>query len=401
MGLHQGLLSVAPPVKSPLILPVILLLAALHTAADPLVIFFIDPTFDEYSGDAMLVCTPGGEHYLVDGGMFTDYPPAWDCGLERVLPLLDSLGVTYLDGMVATHPDADHIGGLISVLDSIPVGTVWDSGWPYSGTWTYQQFLSAVWSNGADYVTPRRGDLLDWGSELTVEVVHPVEPLDPASTNNASITFRLSYGDHSFMFTGDLEAEGGEDDILAALAAGTIDDVTSDVLKVGHHGSYTSTSDEWLDALNPSVACIEVGAGNPYGHPHWEVIARLQSRGITIYRTDLHGTFYLASDGDSLYYNSLPPSGEGGVETDRLIVYPSPVTSTATFAWDAGVSGGTIRVYNLLGEIVYESQAGGGSHTWDLHAPSGGYFVSPGLYLVRLEPEGGGQTWEEFFAVSR
>jgi competence protein ComEC len=368
--------------------------------ADPLIVFFIDPTYDEYSGDAMLVCTPGGEHYLIDGGMFTDYPPEWDCGLQRILPLLDSLGVTSLEGIVATHPDADHIGGLISVLDSIPVGTVWDSGWPYGSTWTYEQFLTAVWNNSADYVTPRRGDMLDWGPELVVEVIHPVEPLDPSSTNNASITFRLTYEDVSFLFTGDLETDGGEDVVLAAVGAGIIDDISADVLKVGHHGSSTSTGNSWLDTVAPLVACVEVGAGNPYGHPHWEVVYRLESRNITIHRTDLEGTFYLSTEGDSIYYNSLPSSGGGGVETDEFIAYPSPAVSSITFAWEASVvPGGTLRVYNLLGEVVYEAPVSGGLHLWNLSVADG--FASPGLYLARLEPEGGGMTCEEYFAVLR
>jgi len=368
--------------------------------ADPLVVFFIDPGFEEYSGDAALVCTPEGRHYVIDGGMFTNYPPAWDCGLERILPLLDSLDVTYLDGIVGTHPDADHIGGLISVLDSIPVGTVWDSGWPYASTWTYEQFLSAVWNNGADYVIPRRGDILNWVSELAVEVIHPVEPLDPASTNNASITIRFTYGEVSFLFTGDLETNGGEDVILAALASGIIDDISADVLKVAHHGSSSSTCDAWLDAVNPSIACIEVGSGNPYGHPHWEVLNRLESRNITIHRTDLEGTFYLSSDGDSLYYNILPPGGEGssGV-VDEFIVYPNPALSTASFAWntESGLAG-ELRVYNLLGELVLSTQISGGVYQWDLAV--GGSYASPGLYMAVLELEGG-VICEEYFAVSR
>ena len=378
-----------------------ILLACSPAGADPLVVFFIDPTFDEYSGDAMLVCTPEGNHYLIDGGMWSDYPPVWDCGLERVLPLLDSLGVSYLEGIVATHPDADHIGGLISVLDSLPVGTVWDSGWPYGGSWIYQDFLTAVWNNGADYVTPRRGDIIDWGDELTVEVIHPVDPLDPSSTNNASIVIRLTYGNVSFIFTGDLETEGGEDDILAAVAAGTIDDISADVLKVAHHGSYTSTSNAWLAQVQPSIGCIEVGAGNPYGHPHWEVLNRLQSWGVTVYRTDLLGTFYLATDGDSIYFDSMPESGGGGgFEGAGLVAYPSPATSSVTFAWDTAYGdSGDLRVYNLLGEAVLEADVYGGSFLWNLAVPDG--YISPGLYMVLLELEGGGTTWEEYFAVAR
>ena len=154
--------------------------------------------------------------------------------------------------------------------------------------------------------------------------------------------------------------------------------------------------------MAPSVACIEVGTGNPYGHPHWEVIYRLESRNITIHRTDLEGTFYLSTEGDSLYYDTLPPAGGGGggPEVDGFIAYPSPAVSSITFAWETQQgSGGTLRIYNLLGEIVYETPVSGGSHLWDLSVTDG--YASPGLYLALLELEGGGPLCEEYFAVLR
>jgi beta-lactamase superfamily II metal-dependent hydrolase len=266
-------------------------------------VFFIDPSYGSLSGDAILLRTPGNSYYLIDGG---NRNSTWSCGEDRILPLLDSLGVTELDGIVATHPHADHIGGLIAVLDSLPVGTVWDSGYPYT-TQTYYEYLDAIDANGSDFVTPRRGDLLDWDGLLTVECLHPVEPLtanggDPV--NNASIVLRVTLGDASFLFTGDLETDGGEEVILQALAQGDIDDITADVLKVGHHGSNTSTSYAWLQAVQPSIAAIEVGIGNPYGHPHPTIIQRLENYGAEIHRTDLEGTFILTTDGSSIAVHS-------------------------------------------------------------------------------------------------
>jgi len=261
-----------------------------------LTVFFIDPGYGSLSGDAILLRTPGNGWYLIDGG---DRNSSWSCGEDRILPLLDSLGVRELDGIVATHPHADHIGGLIAVLQEIPVGTVWDSGYPYT-TQTYEDYLEAVVANGCDFVEPNRGDLLDWDGLLTVECLHPVDPTtcdggDPV--NNASIVLRITFGDVSMLFTGDLETDGGEEVILEALAEGIIDDLTADVLKVGHHGSGTSTSQAWLDAVQPSIAAIEVGIGNTYGHPDAAVIQRLVSFGADIYRTDLDGTFLLTTDG--------------------------------------------------------------------------------------------------------
>ena len=367
-------------------------------SSDPLVVFFIDPSYGEYSGDAMLVCTPGDRHFVIDGGMYTSYPPAWDCGEQRVLPLLDSLGVTYLDGVVGSHQDADHIGGLISVYQSVPVVTAYDSGWPYGGTWTYENYLDAILSNGSDFVTPRRGDQLDWGPELTVETLHPVEPLSPSSTNNSSLVLRLTYGEVSFLFTGDLETNGGEDVILGALSSGIIDDISADVLKVGHHGSVSSTCTQWLAKVNPSVAAICVGSGNPYGHPHTEVVNRLNGRNIDIYRTDLDGTFYISSDGDSIYVNSLPPEQQEPEPPEGFAVYPSPATVQATFSCDSQGGSFDVQVYNLNGEMVFSAGATGGSCTWDLSTDGG--LAAPGLYAAVFITSGG-EPYTEYFTVSR
>ena len=381
--------------------PALLISALLFTATadEPLVVFFIDPTAYDYSGDAMLVRTPGGRHFVIDGGMRSTYFPTWDCGAQRVLPLLDSLEVTYLEGVVGTHQDADHIGGLISVYENMPVGTAYDTGWPYGGTWTYEEYLEAIMENGADYVIPRRGDVLDWGPEITVEVLHPVEPLSPSSTNNSSIVIRLTYDEVSFLFTGDLETNGGEDVVLAALSSGEIDDISADVLKVGHHGSFTSTCTQWLAAVDPSIAAICVGAGNPYGHPHDEVVQRIQGRGIDIYRTDIHGTFYISSDGQGVYYNAMPPEGGDPQPVDGFAVYPSPATAQANFSWDTDRGDEcVISVYNLNGERVLEVRASGGLHTWDLGTEGG--LASPGLYAAVFLPEGG-EPYTEYFTVSR
>jgi beta-lactamase superfamily II metal-dependent hydrolase len=367
-------------------------------AENPLIVYFIDPTYAEYSGDAILVCTPGGRNYVIDAGD-RGYGPLWDCGEERVLPLLDSLGITYLDGAVGTHPHSDHIGGLISVYETVPIVTAYDSGWPYGGSWTYETYLQAIANNGSDLVIPRRGDYFDWGSELTVEVLHPVNPLSPSNMNNSSIVLRLTYEEVSFLFTGDLETNGGEDIILAALSAGIIQDISADVLKVGHHGSHTSTCSQWLTKVNPSIAAICVGAENPYGHPHSEVVNRLSDRNITVYRTDQDGTFYLSSDGENVYYNTMPPDTGGPDPVNAFAVYPSPAISQATFSWniDDGQNC-SIAVYNLNGEKTLDVQASGGLYTWNLSTGSG--VVSPGLYAA-VFTVAGGETFIEYFTISR
>lgn len=371
-------------------------ICAAAAIAAPLTVFFIDPGYAEYSGDAILICTPDGRHYLIDGGdAGTD--PAWDCGASRVLPLLDSLGVAALDGLVATHPHSDHVGGLAEVVRSVPVGQVWDSGWPYPPPPAYAAFLQAVEAAGIPYTVVRRGDELDWGSGLDVEVLHPVDPLDSQSVNNASIVLRVTWQDITFLFAGDIETNGGEDVILQAWQQGTIFSLDADILKVAHHGSVTSTSAAWLSAVDPRWAAIEVGAGNPYGHPHDEVIARLLARGIEVFRTDDDGTFYISTDGEDLFYNSLPPDGEQS--EDGLVVYPSPATGPVAFSWPNDVQASLLRVYNLLGELVFEVSPAAPPAEWDLSI-DGGSLAAPGLYAAVLDLESGGR-WTEYFAISR
>ncbi|GEM_PF-491662 len=366
-------------------------------AREPLVVFFIDPSYDRYSGDAMLVCTPGGRHYVIDGGMMNAGYPSWDCGEERILPILDSLGVTLVDGVVGTHPDADHVGGLISVYRSMPVGTAYDSGWPYGGTWIYRNYLEAIWDNGANFVTPRRGDVLNWGPELQVEVLHPTKRLSQSNTNNASLVIRLTYGETTFLFTGDLETEGGEDAVLAALGTGEIKNISADVLKIAHHGSASSTCPQWLDAVNPAIAAICVGSGNPYGHPSKEILQLLEANGVEVCRTDLIGTFYISTDGKNIYVNEMPPEGSG--RADDFIVYPSPAVSTVNFASDAGSDRvREISVYNLNGERVMYVENPGELHTWDLRVPGG--FASPGLYAAVFTTYGG-ESCRVYFTICR
>lgn len=258
---------------------------------DNLTVFFIDPSYASLSGDAILVRTPGGFNYLIDGG---DYRSYWSCGEDRILPMLDSLGITHLDGILATHPHSDHIGGLSDVIDAIPVDRVWDCGWTGEASSTYEYFLETIESSDAEYIVAGRGMTLDWDPDLVVEVISPEMYPGTGEVNNASIVIHLEYKEVAFLFTGDLQTEDGEDQVLALYDP---EDLKADVLKIGHHGSSDATSNAWLDAVDPSLAAIEVGSGNPYGHPHPELLNRLSSRGIPVYRTDQDGTFVVTTDG--------------------------------------------------------------------------------------------------------
>ncbi|MCK5784931.1 MAG: MBL fold metallo-hydrolase [Candidatus Sabulitectum sp.] len=261
---------------------------------DNLTVFFIDPSHGSLSGDAMLIRTPNGFNYLIDGG---DRRSDWSCGRDRIIPMLDSLGITHLDGIVGTHPHSDHIGGLIAVLEDIPVDRVWDCGWTGDGSATYEDFLNEIQASGAEYIEGNRGMTLDWDPDLEVNILHPQPNPGSGSMNNASILVHITFEDVSFLFTGDLESDGGEDDVLSYYQP---EDLRADILKVGHHGSGDATSNLWLDAVQPSYAAIEVGSGNPYGHPHSELLYRLDERGIPVYRTDQDGTFVITTDGTDI-----------------------------------------------------------------------------------------------------
>lgn len=377
-------------------LPALIILAVCITYSDPLTVFFIDPSFDEYSGDAILICTPDDRHYLIDGGERDD--PYWDCGTARVLPLMDSLGINSLDGIVATHPHSDHIGGLISVLNSVPVDYVWDNGLPYSGS-IYSWYLTAVQNSGAQYSILRRGDVLDWGDELMVEVFHPIDPLSQFSVNSTSIVLRVIYGNCAFLFTGDLESSDGEISILNAVSSGDIENIYAGILKVGHHGSSDASCVNWLAAVDPQIGAIEVGSGNPYGHPHSELLSRLYARDITVYRTDIHGTFFISTDGDSIYYNSLPEEESSEPESSgQLLLYPNPASQNLTINWpENGIV--SVDIYNLLGEKIFSEEISLNTYTWNLQTEDGG-LASPGLYMVTVSASSG-ESWRKCFAIIR
>ncbi len=221
-----------------------------------------------------------------------------DCGerdqYNEVISYIENLGIKRLDYVIVSHPHSDHMGGMSYILDKFDIGLVIMPNVRKELTPTsnaYKRLLEAISENdiAAEFAEAGTSYPLDEG-EITL--LSPVEDYD--DLNNYSVTVKFCYGEDSFLFTGDIEKEA-ENDILESGA-----DVSADVLKAAHHGSSTSTCREFLQAVDPKYAVIEVGEGNDYGHPHKETLKRLEKADILIYRTDILGSIVFVSDGSGL-----------------------------------------------------------------------------------------------------
>jgi competence protein ComEC len=210
---------------------------------------------------------------------------------KNLVTTLKNLGFTRFDDVVGTHPHEDHIGGMDSVINEFNIGTIYMPK-VSANTKTFTDVMQAVKNKGLTVTTPVAGSSFTLGS-ATCTILAP-NSSSYEDLNNFSIVIRLLYGDTSFLFTGDAQIES-EKEMLARNYS-----LQSDVLKVGHHGSSTSTSATFLKAVSPKYAVIEVGQGNDYGHPHQETLDKLKAAGTTVYRTDQNGTITFTSDGSNL-----------------------------------------------------------------------------------------------------
>ncbi|PRR71245.1 ComEC/Rec2 family competence protein [Neomoorella humiferrea] len=234
---------------------------------------------DVGQADSILIQTPAGKAILIDGGNNDD-------GI-KVVNYIKSQAVKELAAVVATHPHEDHIGGLDSVIKEIPVAAVYMPN-AVTTTRTFEDFINAVKASGATRIRARGGVKMDIPG-LSAEFLAP-NSNSYDELNNYSAVLKIAYGNTAFLFTGDAETVSEEE----MLSAGY--NLKADVLKVGHHGSASSTSAAFLKAVAPKYAVISVGKGNDYGHPDPRVLERLQRAGVKIYRTDEHGTVIIVSD---------------------------------------------------------------------------------------------------------
>lgn len=215
---------------------------------------------------------------------------AGDWNSKDVVSYLQSKSIKKLDIVIISHPHADHIGQLEHIMKQFDVDEVWMSGNTASSK-TFQRALEAVLASDANYEEPRAGDVYDVGP-LTLEVLHPSRV--SGKLNEESIAIRFVYGDVAMLLTGDAYKENEREMMKRAST------VKADVLHLGHHGSRTSTDEQFLKAVNPKIAIYSAGKGNSYGHPHAEVVSLVEKQGVKLYGTDVHGTIIVTTDGKTL-----------------------------------------------------------------------------------------------------
>ena len=242
---------------------------------------------DVGQGDAIYIEAPNGNQMLVDGG-----PTANDLlrALGRMMPFYDRS----IDLVLATHPDQDHVGGLPAVLERMNVAGVVTTE-NSSRTGTYTEFEKIISSKHIRRILARKGERFILDNGIVLEILFPDRNVAGWETNTGSIVARLSYGDESFLLTGD--SPQGIEKYLVAKEGGSLH---ATVLKLGHHGSKTSSSREFLSAANPDEAVISAGFKNKYGHPHKEVLDLLTELKIPSVSTITHGTIVFKTDGIDL-----------------------------------------------------------------------------------------------------
>jgi beta-lactamase superfamily II metal-dependent hydrolase len=242
---------------------------------------------DVDQADAELCYLPDGKIVLIDAGNRGDG--------DELVSYLKNKNITKIDYLVATHPHADHIGGISEVIDSFEIGKIFVpkiASNDVPTTKTYEDFLLSVQRKNLKLTAAKAGSTLFEGENYKAECLSPAGD-DYDNLNHYSVTIRLSYGIHSLLFTGDAETVNEKEMLNAGY------NLDSDVLKVGHHGSRSSSSKKFLNAVSPKYAVISCGEGNDYGHPHNETIDALNNlQGLEkYYRTDLDKTIIITLDG--------------------------------------------------------------------------------------------------------
>lgn len=242
---------------------------------------------DVGQADCELIQTPEST-VLIDAGDIG--------GGDAVVAYLKAQGVNRIDLLIASHPHADHIGGMKEVVETFDIGKIIFSDVPdelIPTSKTYEGLIDAIAARGYKITKAEPRAVYDLGGGASLTILGPVAQYD--DLNETSVACRFDFGKTSFLFTGDAEREN-ENDLVAAYGSA----LKADVFKLGHHGSSTSNQQKLLNAVDPDIAVCEVGYDNSYGHPHAETLERLLKMGVMLYRTDRDGTVVISSDGETL-----------------------------------------------------------------------------------------------------
>lgn len=243
-------------------------------------------------GDSVFVESPSGGQMLVDGGPGSSVLSR----LAEVMPVFDHS----IDVLVATHPDSDHIAGLIDVLKRYKVNYVVMTE-ATSSTATFAVLSNTILDSGASVIYPHRGMVIELGAGAEFRLLFPDRSMEDVSDNSGSIVGKIEYGKESFLLTGD--APSALEHYLVSIDG---ENLKSDVLKVGHHGSKNSSSPEFVAAVAPTYAIISVGKSNRYGHPAKEAMDNLLNVGAEMLRTDEVGTIIFKTDGNTVSLSYRP-----------------------------------------------------------------------------------------------
>jgi beta-lactamase superfamily II metal-dependent hydrolase len=308
---------------------IIAISAAAVSASENLTMHFLDVG----QGDSELLQF-AGKNILIDGG-------TQDMG-PRVESYLRSHGVSSLDLLIATHPHEDHIGGLIAILKNIPVKQVLDSGQAHTSQ-TYENFLTLIDQKDIPFAVAERGQTIDLDPRLKIEVLSPPATPIADDLNQNSVVLKVTYNKVSFLLMADAGFEA-EDSIMAAGY-----DLKSTVLKIGHHGSSSSTSPAFLSKVRPEVEVIEVGAGNDYGHPTQKTLSALQSTSSQVYRTDTNGNIVVTTDGQT-YSVTTEKQSWNAAST-------APKSTASAVAWTATPAASTTAAISSQGPFVGSSKS--------------------------------------------
>lgn len=251
-----------------------------NLCTDDLRIHFVDVG----QADAIIIQTPDNKNMLIDAGETKD---------NEVIDYINMLGIDEFEIVVATHPHSDHISEMKKVINDYEINRFYMPSVVHTSK-TYEKMIDALYDKNINVNEAKQGisDIL--GEDVKIDFLAPNKDYGD-DLNNWSAVVMLTYGDNKFLFTGDAEEES-EKEILSNYS-----DISADVLKIGHHGSSTSTSNNFLYAVNPKIAVISCGENNSYGHPHKETIQKLIENNIKTYITKDVGTIIIESDGKDLY----------------------------------------------------------------------------------------------------